>query len=155
MRRSPLFVSRGESSGSTPTIFIAWFFLFKNRPTPVTVPPGADTGYKNIHFPAGILPNFGPVVSNALLGWPGLQTARQRCSPLFRGSALPPFRWRLSCQGRRGQHQLRPIGAHQHLPLCAHRIRHDDNGPIAARRGNGTQANAVFPLVGTARAARL
>ena len=44
------------------------------------------------------------------------------------------------CAG--GQHHLRTISLHQHLPLHAHRVGHDDNGAIASGSGDDRQTDA-------------
>ncbi len=133
----------GESSGSTATILSDGRRGFSTWPTPVMVPPVPTPATKTSIFAAGVVPDLlGRGAAMDLRVRRIVELARDDRAGDFLLKLLGLVDGSLHAERPRRQHQL---GAEkrQHLaPLDRHRLRHREDQPIAACRGDEGKRDA-------------
>ena len=110
---------------------------------------GAHPGHKGVHPAAGIRPDLragGGVVGRRVGGV--FKLPGHKASGDLPGQLPGPADGPLHPLGAGGQHQFRPVGGHEQLPLPGHGVRHDDDGAVAPGGGNGRQGDTRIPRGG-------
>ncbi len=113
------------------------------RPTPVSVPPVADADHKRVDLALRVIVDFFAVVFSCTSGFaglsncPGMTGVGQRLRQLFRSRDCSRHTARARRQFQFGAEVSKNLPA-----LDRHRLRHDENEPVAARCRDESQTDA-------------
>ena len=104
---------------------------------------GAHTCHEKIHLPVGVLPNLSAGSGQMSGGVGGIvKLCRDKAAGDFFCQFLSLFVSTCHALGTGCEYHFCAIGPHQHLPLHAHGVGHDDDGAVATGGGDDCQTDA-------------